>query len=56
MVFEKVAGGEKVIHDVKEQEVYMGEVPLMTEDGTFIINGTQRFIVPQIASFSRGVL
>tara|TARA_Y100000588_G_scaffold61740_1_gene60991 strand:+ start:43 stop:3825 length:3783 start_codon:yes stop_codon:yes gene_type:complete len=48
MVFEKVAGGEKVIHDVKEQEVYMGEVPLMTEDGTFIINGTQRVIVSQL--------
>ena len=48
IVFEKVAGGEKVIHDVKEQDVYMGEVPLMTKDGTFIINGTQRVIVSQL--------
>ncbi len=48
MVFEKASGGEKIIRDVKEQEVYMGEVPLMTEDGTFIINGTQRVIVSQL--------
>ena len=48
MVFEKVAGGEKVIHDVKEQEVYMCEVTLTSKDGTFIINGTQRVIVSQL--------
>lgn len=38
----------KVIKDVKEQEVYMGEVPLMTEHGTFIINGTERVVVSQL--------
>lgn len=38
----------KVIKDVKEQEVYMGEVPLMTEHGTFVINGTERVVVSQL--------
>jgi DNA-directed RNA polymerase subunit beta len=38
----------KVIKEVKEQEVYMGEVPLMTEKGSFIINGTERVIVSQL--------
>jgi DNA-directed RNA polymerase subunit beta len=36
------------IRDVKEQEVYMGEVPLMTETGSFIINGTERVVVSQL--------
>jgi DNA-directed RNA polymerase subunit beta len=40
--------GNKVVKDVKEQEVYMGEMPLMTENGTFIINGTERVIVSQL--------
>jgi DNA-directed RNA polymerase subunit beta len=40
--------GEKQVLDVKEQEVYFGEVPLMTENGTFIINGTERVIVSQL--------
>ncbi|MFT5449085.1 MAG: DNA-directed RNA polymerase subunit beta [Gammaproteobacteria bacterium] len=39
---------EKVVKDIKEQEVYMGEIPLMTETGTFIINGTERVIVAQL--------
>lgn len=38
----------KTIKDVKEQEVYMGEVPLMTEHGTFVINGTERVVVSQL--------
>lgn len=38
----------KVIKDVREQEVYMGELPLMTENGTFVINGTERVIVSQL--------
>jgi len=42
------AGEERAIKDVKEQEVYMGEIPLMTETGTFIINGTERVIVAQL--------
>src|ERR1700709_164464 len=40
--------GVQSIRDVKEQEVYFGEIPLMTESGTFIINGTERVIVSQL--------
>ena len=36
------------IRDVKEQEVYFGEIPLQTEEGTFIVNGTERVIVSQL--------
>lgn len=47
--YDKDASGDtKVIKDVKEQEVYMGEVPLMTDHGTFVINGTERVIVSQL--------
>ncbi|MBP6217702.1 MAG: DNA-directed RNA polymerase subunit beta [Oligoflexales bacterium] len=38
----------RTIKDVKEQEVYFGEIPLMTENGTFIINGTERVVVSQL--------
>ncbi len=38
----------KAVKDIKEQEVYMGEMPLMTENGTFVINGTERVIVSQL--------
>jgi len=40
--------GTKSIRDIKEQEVFFGEIPLMTENGTFIINGTERVIVSQL--------
>jgi DNA-directed RNA polymerase subunit beta len=40
--------GTQSIRDVKEQEVYFGEIPLMTEFGTFIINGTERVVVSQL--------
>lgn len=40
--------GAKEIKGIKEQEVYMGDVPFMTENGTFIINGTERVIVSQM--------
>jgi len=40
--------GEKAVRDIKEQEVFFGEIPLMTENGTFIINGTERVIVSQL--------
>ena len=40
--------GAQSIRDIKEQEVYFGEIPLMTENGTFIINGTERVIVSQL--------
>lgn len=39
---------DKAIKDVREQEVYMGELPLMTTNGTFVINGTERVIVSQL--------
>ncbi|QEW05215.1 DNA-directed RNA polymerase subunit beta [Nitrincola iocasae] len=38
----------KAVKDIKEQEVYMGEMPLMTDNGTFVINGTERVIVSQL--------
>ncbi|HVE44714.1 MAG TPA: DNA-directed RNA polymerase subunit beta [Gammaproteobacteria bacterium] len=44
----EAAAGSKVVKDVKEQEVYMGEVPLMTDHGTFVINGTERVVVSQL--------
>ena len=39
---------QKIIRDIKEQEIYFGEIPLMTENGTFIVNGTERVIVSQL--------
>ena len=40
--------GVKTIRDIKEQEVYFGDIPLMTDNGTFIINGTERVVVSQL--------
>ncbi len=40
--------GSPSVKDVREQEVYMGELPLMTETGTFVINGTERVVVSQL--------
>ena len=40
--------GAKNIRDIKEQEVFFGDIPLMTDNGTFIINGTERVIVSQL--------
>ena len=37
--------GAKSVKDIKEQDVYMGDVPFMTENGTFVVNGTERVIV-----------
>jgi len=49
IIFDKSeSGGAKILRDIKEQEVYMGEMPLMTENGTFVINGTERVIVSQL--------
>ncbi len=47
-VYEKEGPKAGTIKDIKEQEVYMGELPLMTEDGSFVINGTDRVIVSQL--------
>jgi DNA-directed RNA polymerase subunit beta len=41
-------GSERVVRDIKEQEVYFGEIPLMTDNGTFVINGTERVVVSQL--------
>ncbi len=49
VIYDKDApAGSKVVKDVREQEVYMGELPLMTDTGTFVINGTERVIVSQL--------
>lgn len=40
--------GNRSIRDMKEQEVYFGEIPLMTDNGTFIVNGTERVVVSQL--------
>jgi DNA-directed RNA polymerase subunit beta len=48
-VYDKeVETGTRTVRDIKEQEVFFGEIPLMTENGTFIINGTERVIVSQL--------
>ena len=49
VVYDKEASGTpKPIKDIREQEVYLGELPLMTESGTFVINGTEKVIVSQL--------
>jgi len=49
VIYDKEASGDTpVVKDIKEQEVYMGELPLMTENGTFVINGTERVVVSQL--------
>ncbi len=47
VIYDKEAK-EPTVKDIREQEVYMGEIPLMTENGTFVINGTERVIVSQL--------
>ncbi|RLB56782.1 MAG: DNA-directed RNA polymerase subunit beta, partial [Deltaproteobacteria bacterium] len=48
MIYDQGEGGERLVRDIKEQEVYFGEIPLMTETGTFVINGTERVVVSQL--------
>ncbi len=49
VIFDKEASGsKKPVKDIREQEVYLGELPLMTDNGTFVINGTERVIVSQL--------
>ncbi len=49
VIYDKDAGlNKKIVKDIKEQEVYMGEIPLMTPTGAFVINGTERVIVSQL--------
>ncbi|MFZ5928504.1 MAG: DNA-directed RNA polymerase subunit beta [Acidobacteriota bacterium] len=47
-MFDKDEAGNRSLRDMKEQEVFFGEIPLMTPNGTFIINGTERVIVSQL--------
>jgi DNA-directed RNA polymerase subunit beta len=47
-LFETEPGGKKKLKEAREQEVYIGEIPLMTSTGTFIINGTERVVVSQL--------
>ncbi|HPF27787.1 MAG TPA: DNA-directed RNA polymerase subunit beta, partial [Steroidobacteraceae bacterium] len=44
----EASGAKKPVKDVREQEVYLGELPLMTDNGTFVVNGTERVIVSQL--------
>jgi DNA-directed RNA polymerase subunit beta len=48
IIYDKEAGDKTSVKDVKEQEVYMGEIPLMTGNATFVINGTERVVVSQL--------
>src|SRR5512134_722757 len=49
VVLDKEApGAKKPVKDIREQEVYLGELPLMTDNGTFVVNGTERVIVSQL--------
>ena len=49
IIYDKEASGTpKPVKDIREQEVYLGEMPLMTDHGTFVINGTERVIVSQL--------
>ena len=49
IIYDKEASGaNKPVKDIREQEVYLGEMPLMTDHGTFVINGTERVIVSQL--------
>ena len=48
MVYDALEGGDRMVRDIKEQEVYFGEIPLMTPTGTFVINGTERVVVSQL--------
>src|ERR1700726_2116356 len=47
-IWDKDEAGNRSIRDIKEQEVFFGDVPLMTQNGTFIVNGTERVIVSQL--------
>ncbi|MDG2108009.1 MAG: DNA-directed RNA polymerase subunit beta [Woeseiaceae bacterium] len=49
VIYDKEASGTpKPVKDIREQEVYLGEMPLMTDHGTFVVNGTERVIVSQL--------
>ena len=47
-LYGKGSGSKKSVKDIKEQEVYLGEIPIMTENGTFVVNGIERVVVSQL--------
>ncbi|MEM7515615.1 MAG: DNA-directed RNA polymerase subunit beta, partial [Planctomycetota bacterium] len=48
IIYDSSDAGERAVRVIQEQQVYFGEIPLMTENGTFIINGTERVVVSQL--------
>ena len=48
MIYDTDDAGQRIVRNIAEQEVYFGEIPLMTDTGTFIINGTERVVVSQL--------
>lgn len=48
IILDKESPSKPVVKEIKEQEVYMGEMPLMTDNGSFVINGTERVVVSQL--------
>ena len=56
IIYDRESPQAKTVKEIKEQEVYMGEVPLMTDYGSFIVNGTERVIVIAAAPFAGRVL
>lgn len=49
VIYDKESPAEaRAVKDIREQEVYMGEIPLMTDSGTFVVNGTERVVVSQL--------
>ncbi len=48
IIYDEAAGGARTYREIKEQDVFMGDMPLMTDKGTFITNGTERVVVSQI--------
>ena len=48
VIYDKEAAKGQTVKDIREQEVYMGEIPLMTDTGSFVINGTERVVVSQL--------
>ena len=48
IIYDREAAQAKTVREIKEADVYMGEMPLMTDNGSFVINGTERVIVSQL--------
>ncbi|MEM1243276.1 MAG: DNA-directed RNA polymerase subunit beta [Pseudomonadota bacterium] len=48
ILYDKESSNKQKVKDIREQDVYMGEIPIMTDTGTFVINGTERVVVSQL--------